>query len=386
MEVVDLNFALLRSLFDGTALTAEVKNELNAKTLERLYTLSRRHDIAHLLALALERNGCITEDTPFSEELVNQQQLAVYRYERIRYECEELYCALEEAGIDFLPMKGAVLRALYPEPWMRTSCDIDLLVREADLDRTVNLLEKEKEYVNRGKAFHDVSLKSPTNVHLELHFSICENDEKIDGLLRDVWQYAVPVDGTKHRYELKNEYLFFHVIAHAYYHFLSGGCGIRFFLDLKLMREKLTYEKAWLLERLKECGLAKFYEEVCTLSEVWFGAGAPSEVTQRLERYVLRGGVYGSVENHVSVGQQRKGGKFRYAMSRIFLPYKSLVLLYPKLKNRKWLTPFYQVRRWFRIVFCGRLKSSVRELNANANTSKEYAEETKRLLKDLDLT
>lgn len=386
MNVIEENFALLRSLFDGTALSAEQKAGLDEQTLDRLYKLSQYHDMSHLLALALEKNGCINAELPVTEKLIRAQQLAVCRYERMHYECEELYRILEDAEIDYLPLKGAVIRGLYPEPWMRTSCDIDILIRENDVERAVRLLESEAEYENCGKAYHDVSLKSPSGVHLELHFSIRENDERIDGLLDEVWNYAIPVDGTKHRYEMKNEYLLFHLIAHAYYHFLSGGCGMRFFLDLKLAREKLRYDEDRLKEKLSACGLTKFYEELCVLSEVWFGEGERSPLTSELEKYVLSGGVYGSLENHVSVGRQRKGGKFRYAFSRIFLPYKSLVVIYPKLKRRKWLTPFYQVRRWLHILFGGRLKKSVHELRTNANVSKENVEQTKQLLQKLELS
>ncbi|MBO4954226.1 MAG: nucleotidyltransferase family protein, partial [Clostridia bacterium] len=36
--------------------------------------------------------------------------------------------------IDFMPLKGAVIRQYYPEPWMRTSCDIDIHVKKDRLE------------------------------------------------------------------------------------------------------------------------------------------------------------------------------------------------------------------------------------------------------------
>ena len=35
---------------------------------------------------------------------------------------------IKKVQIPFLPLKGSVIRQYYPEPWMRTSCDIDILV------------------------------------------------------------------------------------------------------------------------------------------------------------------------------------------------------------------------------------------------------------------
>ena len=52
---------------------------------------------------------------------------------------KELKEALEKAEIPFLPLKGSVIRKYYPEPWMRTSCDIDLLIHKEEADNVVNL-------------------------------------------------------------------------------------------------------------------------------------------------------------------------------------------------------------------------------------------------------
>ena len=53
---------------------------------------------------------------------------------------------------------------------------------------------------------------------------------------------------------------------------------------------------------------------------MWFGNAAHDEATRRLERYILYGGVYGTVDNRMSVRQAKSGGKLRYAWSRIWLP------------------------------------------------------------------
>lgn len=59
----------------------------------------------------------------------------VYCYKRMNYEYEQVCDALEKAEIPFIPLKGVVIREYYPEPWMRTSCDIDILVREKNLKK-----------------------------------------------------------------------------------------------------------------------------------------------------------------------------------------------------------------------------------------------------------
>ena len=71
---------------------------------------------------------------------------AVYRYERINYELNCLTEALNQAEMPFIPLKGSILRQYYPEPWMRTSCDIDILVREEDIDAATQAIEKKLGY------------------------------------------------------------------------------------------------------------------------------------------------------------------------------------------------------------------------------------------------
>lgn len=58
---------------------------------------------------------------------------------------------------------------------MRTSCDIDVLVREIDSEKAKSVLVDEYGYVYRGKGSHDISLFSPTNTHIELHYDFIED-------------------------------------------------------------------------------------------------------------------------------------------------------------------------------------------------------------------
>ena len=84
-----------------------------------------------------------------------------------------------------------------------------------------------------------------------------------------------------------------------------------------------------------------------------------------MEDYILRGGVYGNNENRISVQQQKKGGQIRYALTKIFLPYSEIKFHYPILQKHKWLTLFMEVRRWFKLIFCGHAKRTLNELKFN---------------------
>ena len=64
-----------------------------------------------------------------------------------------------------------------------------------------------------------------------------ENIEKLDRALERVWDYASPIADGRMEHRLTNEYLVFHVLAHMAAHFINGGCGVKPFVDLYLLKK-----------------------------------------------------------------------------------------------------------------------------------------------------
>ncbi len=366
---------------DESEATKTLVKQCTPDILRELYGLSKRHDMVHFIAEVLDKLGVLGENTPEWKAFSACRQMAVYRYEQIRYECERLYQAFEDAKIFYIPLKGAVIRALYPEPWLRTSCDVDILVEESDLDTATAVCEG-LEYVEQGKGYHDISLLSPGKVHLELHFSICENKKDLDRVLKRVWDHVQPASDVGYRYALTPEFLVFHNVAHATYHFLEGGCGLRPVLDLWLLRHKTDFDEAQVRALCEEAKIGKFYDGLVRLAEVWFSGVAHDELTLEMENYIIDGGVYGSMENKLSV-KTRKGGKIGYFFTIAFLPYENMKVLYPVLGKHKWLLPFCWVRRWFRFLFGGISPAGKRAIKTKV--SKDEVRKATQLLDRLDL-
>ena len=384
--VIDVMLSLLRfELGSGVALTAE-ERELATNEIDSLFKLSKSHDMEHLVADALSRQGLLVGDGEAVKKFGKSQMLSIFRYERINYDYLAICRVLEEAKIEFLPLKGALIREFYPQPWMRTSCDIDILVREESLDAAIAALAEKLAFKWDGtREYHDVSLFSPSGVHLELHFSILEHMEQIDGVLARVWDYAATCDGAQYEMRLTNEFFMLHHITHMAYHFVNGGCGIKPFLDLAVMKDKLDVDAEKLGALLSECELADFYASALKLTDVWFFGAEATSTTERMQEYILTGGVYGTAENKIAADRGKKGGKIGYMLGRIFTSTDNLIIRYPSLAKHRWLMPIYQVRRWFGIIFCGRFKRSVRELQLSSGISDDRAQATKALLDEMGL-
>lgn len=352
--------------------------------LKRLYCLSKSHDLAHLVGDALIKNSLISNGE-IKSKFEKQIMTAVYRYENINYELNRLKQVINEAEIPFISLKGSVIRQYYPEPWMRTSCDIDILIHEQDLERTVSLLNEKLSYKTEGKGSHNISLFSEGGVHLELHYTLIESDilDKADLVLENVWEYAFPTE--EYEYSLTDETFYYYHIAHMAKHFQTGGCGVRPFIDIWALNHRLTFDKEKRDSLLENGGLAVFAKQCEKLAEVWFDGGEHTEVTRKLENYILGGGVYGNVNNRVAVQQVKKGGKFKYAISRIWLPYDVLKFHYPSLEGKKILLPFYEIRRWGKLLFKGGAKRSINELSINSSTTPHKQAQISALLADLGL-
>ena len=383
MNVRDLLVTLVRFAVVGEGVDrSEIEGSLGGERLATLFKVAKKHDMAHIVCYALEKLPLSFEDAAWQSFLQEKEQ-AILRYEMIQADINDICACFDDKGIDYIPLKGAVIRALYPQPWMRTSCDIDILVKECDLQRATDALVKERSYkTDNKKTYHDISLFSPFGMHLELHYNIKENEAKYDELLTQVWDFSEKSTGYKHLQS--NEFLALHLTAHMAYHFAGGGCGFRSVLDLWLLQKQLELNGYVLNGFLQSVGLRRFYDIMTELGNYWFG-GKPSDnpTLFEAEKYILLGGAYGTKKQGNASGQVKSGGKLKYLWSRLFMDYESLSILYPKIKKYKILTPFCQVARWFGAI--SKANRITNEVKYTVSVSREETEKTEKLLSDLGL-
>ncbi len=360
---------------------------LSEEELQDLYRRSKSHDLAHLVGSALFRHGLLPAGSEWTARFKKQMMLAMFRYEQSQASLEELCAALEEAEIPFLPLKGSVLRQFYPAPWMRTSCDIDILVHETDLERASNWLAEKLSYRVEQTGSHDLSLFSPNGLHVELHYHLMEDGiaQRSREVLEQVWDAAELKQGARYHYELRDPMFYFYHIAHMAKHFEIGGCGVRSFLDLWVMEHRVPHDTEARDRLLEEGGLLTFANVCRAVSEAWFSEKEADALAQQVQAYILVGGTYGNAENQVAMQQSKQGGRFAYAWSKIFLKYDVIKFHYPILIKHKWLLPFMQIRRWGKLLFCGGVKRSVRVLRLNQSISKTDADQTAEFIRKVGL-
>ncbi len=373
-------FELLRALLHGTPVSVAPSFE----EFSSAYALAEYHDLAHMVYEVLEKQQALPTATTdgqklFLEKAAKSVFAAQYRYVRLEAELAHVDEVLATAQIPYLPMKGSVMRHLYPQPWMRTSCDIDMLVHDRDVKRAVDLLTAEGFTTEGVRASRDISLFC-SDVHLELHHSIMERHGKMDVVLERVWDY---VEGEGYRYTETPTFFRFHHLAHMAHHFLFGGCGIRPVMDLWLLRRAPDHDESALRAMCEEGGLLTFYETVCRLGAVWFDGHTHDADTRLLAQYILSGGKYGTASQRTLSFSAAYGSK-GIAKRLLFVPYENLKNLYPSLKGKPYLAPLYRVYHSIKRVCQGQALVAFRRVRDVGNEEKNAAQ-LHRLFESMDL-
>ncbi len=367
MTSEQLLITLLRAILCDEPVTETV----TFSEFKAVYKLALKHDLSHLVYTALARADRLpvpatVDERAYLDGVAEGVTVVEYRYVKLEAELTHIEQVFEREGIAYLPLKGAVMRVLYPEPWMRTSCDIDILVHEEDLDRAVTALVDEGFETDGVRNYHDQSLFCD-GVHLELHHNVLERRPKTDALLETVWEHTVS-KGCQH-VETPDFFLFHHV-AHMAYHFTHGGCGIRTVMDLWLLRQSGRVSEQAVRDLCAQADLLTFYEQLCRLADYWFGNGEPDELIGRVAEYVIYGGAYGSSTQHNAANAARHG-QVGLALHIAFMPYRDLKNMYPSLDGKPWLTPFYQLRRLCQKLLQKRGKSALKRVCAAGRQSAE---------------
>ena len=308
----DILIKILRSELTETELDASVKEQLTPDVISALYSLSSRHDLAHIVFSAMHKCGLKIDGAVYSK-FNKKAIMSVYRNEQIKYAYNQICDIFNKESIPYIPLKGSVIRPYYPKDSMRTSCDIDILVKEENLESAIDALVQ-KGFRCGERHYHDVSLFSPANIHLELHFNIQETIEKLDAVLKDAWQHTKLTDGS--RYEFTDEFFVFHMFAHMSYHFLGGGCGIKSLMDIWVMEHRMgvTYESA--RELLEKAGIYRFAAEISKIAEICFSDKPKDKFSDTILSYIFSGGVYGTFQNKMTVMKSNDKSTVKYLLKR----------------------------------------------------------------------
>lgn len=331
--------SLLRSALDGAIPPAAPEG----LSLSELFRLAKFHSVANVAYYALERAGAVLP-AELKKQWAELRDKAIIADITFQADYEELCGAFAEQGIRLLPLKGILLKPLYPQSDYRTMSDIDILIDPENAERVKAVMEGlGYETADFGHNIHDVYHRPPVT-NIEVHRKLFEADElRFEPIFPDPWAMCSASGGV---WSFSEDAFFAFLLAHGMKHYEQGGTGIRTFMDICLYRRhcgaRLDLERIYgMFERI---GQRQLCEDFVALSGMWFDDGERTEALSEMERYILSGGTYGTFSNHVARGIKQKG-RAGYIRDKLFPNFQTMRYRYPVLNKAPVLLPvFWGVR------------------------------------------
>lgn len=325
--------------------------------------LFRDAKVAQILPLVFEG---LPDDAPIPDSARNEFTLGVYKsILASQKQCEALQ-RIEQAftteGIDYMLLKGAALRDLYPRSELRMMGDLDILIRVEQYDR-IRRVMMELGFIQGKETDHELNWRKGSCVFVELHKRIVPSyNSDFYAYYGDGWRFAkIKCDGT--RYAMRPEDELVYLICHLSKHFRDGGIGVRQFVDIWLfVRKHPNLNQKYIRGELKQLHLLRFYDNVLAAVLAWFEDGEGNAATPLITERMLESGAFGAAKNtaaaaalrltkqHANAEEAKRAEAFRL----VFMPYRQMIIKYPVLKCAPVLLPVMWVVRWCDALFLKR--------------------------------
>ena len=337
----------------------ETKPEMNkiaGMDFEKIFSLASYHVMSAVVAMALESVRVK------NDHVKNAISFSVRKNTYFEAANKSVLKTLEEAGIWYMPLKGAVLKNYYPRFGMREMSDHDIFIdatRAEDVKRIMEGLGFTTKYLGMGN--HDVYYKEPL-CNFEMHRGLfgSSHDEKFYVYYSGVKDRLIKDDGNNYGYHFSPEDFYVYITVHEYKHYSAGGTGLRSLLDIYVFLRKFEWKLDfdYILREIEKLELLEFEEKNRILALNLFGNKELTSENLEMLKYIIHSGAYGNLENSVKNRLKKYGGgthgKIKYLTAKIFPEREKIKNTYPFLSKYKALYPILVVYRLMKALLTKR--------------------------------
>ena len=296
---------------------------------------------------------------------------------------------LSVAGVDFICLKGIVIKDYYPICELRTMGDFDIFIRNEQVETVKNTFT-----ANGYELFRQplcLTFRNKFGTNFEVFTTLNEEFDK-NTVFYDEMVRKKSVKWYDNVYRMDDTTLFAHCIIHSAKHFLTKGCGVRYLVDAAIIYQKM--HNSIDIAKVRDMCAAQGYDKFCcylfsALNKYFgfkFDVNTDDEIIDIFVSDMLEFGVFGKkIKNDVFVphlvGKSRSKSK---GIRRVFFPSVSMLShKYSYLQRCRWLLPFAWIHRFCYAVF--KKHYSVGKLFTNYRCALNYYDDRKNVLKKLDL-
>lgn len=352
---VDQIVYLAACAIDGTV---PDRKRIDVENLDGLYKVAEHQLLTGITAIALKRAGI--RDARFQEA----GSKAIRKVLLLDTERQAVERCLEEAGIWYLPLKGSVLKDLYPAIGMRQMSDCDILIDPTRTKDIRTIMESRGFHCEMFGRNHSDNYHKPPVYNFEMHWRLFEEREdiRLHRYYSDIPDHLRKDPDRDFGFHLSDEDFYLFMIAHEYKHYMGGGTGLRSLLDTwvfwRSRGEQL--DRAYLEQEMEKLGILEFERKNRELALHLFERTPLSPEENETLDYMCLSGVYGTVsfrtEHKIRRYGNGTGARLRYAFRRIVLPMERVEQVFPQFAKHKVLLPFLPFYRMIRALRTRRWK------------------------------
>lgn len=357
LEINDSFYTFLYLLMcgvEGKPPSSELLREMN---MEDVYQISVYHTLSAMTYMVLEKGQDILEGEVF-KNWKKEKDKAIRKNILLDRERERIFAFMEEQGIWHMPLKGIILKEMYPAFGMRQMADNDILY-DSNFQNPLCIWMKEQGYkvISCGRGNHDVYEKKPV-YNYEMHTALYGGEHNLVWITyyENIKEKLIADKKKKYSFHFTDEDFYIYIITHIYKHFAGSGTGIRSLLDVYIYLQAKEAIMNWdyINEELKKVQVSDFEGKVRHLSQKVFSKELQklTKKEEELLKYFLYSGTYGTLENHVQHRlDQFETDKKGYIIKRLVPDeefYKNYV---PFVYQHKWSRPFFIIFRLVRGLF-----------------------------------
>ena len=257
---------------------------------------------------------------------------------------------LNENKIDFMYLKGSVLKELYPKESMRQMSDIDILYNKSKRDELLELM-KECDYKLVSWSENSDDFSKPPYCTFEFHRELFFDEFGFCPDFSFVWNNATTVSENPYKHVMSFEDVYLHCVAHMYKHYVLGGFGIRFLCDLYLLFTKKNLDFEYISKMLQKFEIADFERTVKELSIAIFEEKELTDEQYEFMNKVMSFGLFGEegagtkLKFDLFKEEYNTDSLFKYTLLRMFPKKEYMLRTYPVLEKKPFLLGYYYIER-----------------------------------------
>ena len=296
--------------------------------LLKVYEIAEKHSVQTTAYYGIKKLQCAISSEALSKwEEAHLRGLSVSI--RFKAELNNVCDVFTKEKLVHMPLKGSIIKNMYPSTDMRSMSDMDILIKREDAKKVHDILIGMGYTCDMYDISHqDVYFKDPI-YNIEIHTSLFDDGDGVTFYREydNILDRTVTVDNEYARL-MTDEDFYVYNVAHFAKHFQLGGSGIRSVMDMYIMKKSLTgMDMAYVNAEFSKLGLTEFYTKASKLVDYWFGDGELTADVKDMADYILSSGTYGNLYNAYT-NQLEKKGRFRMFMYNAFPPLNKLSLIH----------------------------------------------------------